>query len=77
MVSSTSVDASCTYVLALALLKPDMADDSESEERRDWSRFGTCRRGAAHFYEMKHAHEDTQKYAQTNGCGLWGTSSRN
>lgn len=40
MVSSTNVDASCTKVRALALENPDIADDSESEERRDWSNKG-------------------------------------
>lgn len=37
MVSSTNVDASCTNVRALALEKPEIAEDSESEDRRDWS----------------------------------------
>lgn len=37
MVSSTSVDASCKNVRALALEKPEIAEDSESEDRRDWS----------------------------------------
>lgn len=37
IVSRTSVDASCTNVRALALEKPEIADDSESEDRRDWS----------------------------------------
>lgn len=34
-VSNTNVDASWTNVRALALEKPDIADDSESEERLD------------------------------------------
>lgn len=32
IVSSTSVDASCTYVLLLADEKPEIADDSEIED---------------------------------------------
>lgn len=35
MVSSTNVDASCKNVRALALEKPEIAEDSESEDRRD------------------------------------------
>lgn len=35
IVSRTSVDASCTYVLALADEKPLMAEDSERDDRRD------------------------------------------
>lgn len=46
MVSSTNVDASCTKVRALALEKPEIAEDSESEDRRDWSNEeGTNNRG--------------------------------
>lgn len=44
-VSSTSVDASCTNVRALALEKPEIADDSESEDRREWDMCGTTKRG--------------------------------
>lgn len=35
IVSNTNVDASCTKVRALALENPEIADDSESEDRRD------------------------------------------
>lgn len=46
MVSSTNVDASCTKVRALALENPEIAEDSESEDRRDWSNEeGTNNRG--------------------------------
>lgn len=46
IVSSTSVDASCTNVRALALENPEIAEDSESEDRRDWSNEeGTTNRG--------------------------------
>lgn len=45
IVSRTNVDASCTYVLVLTLLKPEMADDSESEERLDWSKVRTTSLG--------------------------------
>lgn len=46
IVSSTNVDASCTKVLALALENPEIAEDSESEDRRDWSKEeGTTIRG--------------------------------
>lgn len=46
IVSSTSVDASCTNVLALALENPEIAEDSESEDRRDRSIVGdTTNRG--------------------------------
>lgn len=44
-VSNTSVDASCTKVRALALEKPEIADDSEIEDRREWDMFGTTKRG--------------------------------
>lgn len=37
IVSSTSVDASCTYVLLLADEKPEIADDSEIEDCLEWS----------------------------------------
>lgn len=40
MVSRTSVDASCTNVFVLTLEKPEIADDSESEDRLDWSNVG-------------------------------------
>lgn len=36
-VSRTNVDASWTQVLLLAEEKPEMAEDSEIEERREWS----------------------------------------
>lgn len=58
IVSSTRVDASWTKVRALALEKPDIADDSESEERRDWSNNGdTAKRGPFYliWHEAKHA----------------------
>lgn len=40
------MDASCTNVRALALENPEIAEDSESEDRRDWSNGeGTTNRG--------------------------------
>lgn len=51
IVSSTSVDASCTNVCALALENPEMAEDSESEDRRDIStEEGTTNRGPFVFF---------------------------
>lgn len=40
MVSSTRVDASCTNVFVLAVEKPEIAEDSEIEERLEWSNGG-------------------------------------
>lgn len=51
-VSSTSVDASCTNVRALALEKPEIADDSESDDRRDWSMLGTTNRGPLFYWAV-------------------------
>lgn len=50
IVSSTSVEASCTNVRALALEKPEIADDSESEDRRDESMLGTTKRGPVVYF---------------------------
>lgn len=44
-VSRTNVDASCKYVFVLADEKPERADDSESEDRLDWSSVGTINLG--------------------------------
>lgn len=49
IVSKTSVDASWTNVFVLALEKPEIADDSESEDRLDWSKVGTTNLGPTHY----------------------------
>lgn len=56
MVSKTNVDASCTNVRVLALENPDIADDSESEERRDWSNNGDTAKQVPFLYEAKYAY---------------------
>lgn len=50
IVSRTNVDASCTNVFVLALEKPEIADDSESEDRLDWSKVGKTNLGATHSF---------------------------
>lgn len=49
IVSKTSVDASWTNVFVLTLEKPEIADDSESEDRLDWSKVGTTNLGPTHY----------------------------
>ena len=50
IVSNTNVDASCKYVLVLADEKPEIADDSEIEDRLEWSSVGTTIFGPIYIY---------------------------
>lgn len=50
IVSKTNVDASWTNVFVLTLEKPEIADDSESEDRLDWSKVGTTNLGPIFYF---------------------------